>query len=89
MGKPELATDPKFATAAARREHQQEFMAVIGAWTATQPKETVYHILQEVRTVAGYVATVENLLHSEQLLARAFFHTMDHPVVGPARYPGR
>ena len=88
MGKPELAEDPRFATAAARREHQQEFLAVISAWTATRPKEDIYHILQELRTVAGYVATVEDLLQSKQLLAREFFHVLDHPVVGTARYPG-
>jgi CoA:oxalate CoA-transferase len=88
MGKPELADDPKFATSAARREHQQEFLAVISAWTASRPKEEIYHILQELRTVAGYVATVEDLFRSEQLLARAFFHTLEHAVVGQARYPG-
>ena len=38
--------------------------------------------------MAGYVATVADLFHSEQLLARAFFHTLDHPVVGTAQYPG-
>lgn len=88
MGKPELAEDPKFATAAARREHQQDFMAVLSAWTATQPKEKIYHILQELRTVAGYVATVEDLFQSKQLLAREFFRVLDHPAVGPAQYPG-
>jgi crotonobetainyl-CoA:carnitine CoA-transferase CaiB-like acyl-CoA transferase len=88
MGQPELAADPKFATPEARREHQQELLALIGAWTATRPKEELYHTLQELRTVAGYVATVADLFTSEQLLARQFFQTLDHPGVGPTQYPG-
>ena len=88
MGKPELTDDPKFATPEARREHQQELLALISAWTATRPKEELYHTLQELRSVAGYVATVADLFTSEQLLARQFFQTLDHPCVGPARYPG-
>jgi len=88
MGQPELADDARFATREARREHQQELQALISAWTATQPKEAIYHTLQELRTVAGYVATVEDLLQSRQLLAREFFQTLDHPYTGPARYPG-
>jgi crotonobetainyl-CoA:carnitine CoA-transferase CaiB-like acyl-CoA transferase len=34
------------------------------------------------------VATVADLFTSEQLLARQFFQTLDHPGVGPAQYPG-
>ncbi len=88
MGKPELVDDPKFNTPHARREHQQELMAIVSAWTATRPKEEIYHILQGLRTVAGYVATVADLLTSEQFASRHFFQTFDHPDVGPATYPG-
>jgi crotonobetainyl-CoA:carnitine CoA-transferase CaiB-like acyl-CoA transferase len=88
MGRPELADDPKFNTREARREHQQELLALINAWTATRPKEEIYHALQGLRTVAGYVATVADLGTSQQLLARAFFQCIDHPEAGMATYPG-
>ena len=72
MGRPELADDPKFNT---REAHGAPARAVtlISAWTATRPKEEIYHTLQGLRTVAGYVATVADLYTSQQLLAREFF----------------
>jgi len=88
MGRPELVDDPKFNTREARREHQQELLTLINEWTATRPKEEIYHTLQGLRTVAGYVATVADLRTSQQLLAREFFQCIDHPDAGTATYPG-
>lgn len=88
MGLPELADDPAFNTREARRINQQDLLSIIGNWVATQPKEHIYHTLQGLRTVAGYVATVEDLRNSAQLQFREFFQTIDHPVAGEAVYPG-
>jgi crotonobetainyl-CoA:carnitine CoA-transferase CaiB-like acyl-CoA transferase len=88
MGQPELADDPRFNTRDARRENQAELTAIISAWTAAHPKEDIYHTLQGLRTVAGYVATVEDLRTSEQLRARDFFQMIDHPSTGKGIYPG-
>jgi formyl-CoA transferase len=88
MGLPELADDPAFNTREARRINQQDLLSIIGDWVSTQPKERIYHTLQNLRTIAGYVATVEDLRNSEQLQFREFFQTIDHPVAGEAVYPG-
>jgi formyl-CoA transferase len=37
MGRPELASDARFATHSARGAHQEELDALIAAWTATMP----------------------------------------------------
>jgi crotonobetainyl-CoA:carnitine CoA-transferase CaiB-like acyl-CoA transferase len=88
MGRPELTDDPRFTTREARREHQHELLELVGAWTVTRPKEEIYHTLQELRTVAGYVATIADLFTSEQLLAREFFQPLAHPCTGTVMYPG-
>jgi formyl-CoA transferase len=88
IGRPELVDDARFNTPEARREHQHELLAIIGEWTVTRPKEEIYHTLQALQSVAGYVATVADLCASEQLLARQFFHRLDHPYAGEALYPG-
>ena len=88
IGRPELEDDPKFHTPEARRENQQDLLAILGDWIATRPQEEVYHIFQELRSVAGYVATVADLLVSRQLTAREFFQAIDHPSAGTAIYPG-
>lgn len=82
MGRPELANDPVFSTREGRREHQKEMLNIIGQWVATRPKEEVYHAFQALRTVAGYVATVEDLFTSKQLASRQFFQPVDHPFTG-------
>jgi crotonobetainyl-CoA:carnitine CoA-transferase CaiB-like acyl-CoA transferase len=88
IGRPDLKDHPAFSTPEARREHQQDLLAILSRWTATQPKEEIYHLLQELRSVAGYVATVEDLFTSRQLVARQFFQLIDHPSTGKALYPG-
>jgi CoA:oxalate CoA-transferase len=88
IGRPDLKEDPLFNTPEARREHQQDLLAILGTWIATRPKEEVYHILQELRSVAGYVATVEDLFTSRQLTARQFFQAIEHPYIGEGKYPG-
>ncbi len=88
MGRPELATDARFTTAEARREHQKDLLAILEAWTASRPKEEIYHTLQGLHSVAGYVATVEDLFRSEQFIARQFFQTLEHPQAGTGQYPG-
>ncbi len=88
MGVPELADDPAFSTREARREHQQDVLAIVGEWAATKSKEDIYHTLQGMRTIAGYVADVEDLLDSGQLRDRGFFQDIEHPHAGTATYPG-
>jgi crotonobetainyl-CoA:carnitine CoA-transferase CaiB-like acyl-CoA transferase len=88
IGRPDLKDSPTFNTPEARREHQQDLLAILGSWIATQSKEEIYHLLQELRSVAGYVATVEDLFTSRQFVARQFFQAIDHPSAGKALYPG-
>jgi crotonobetainyl-CoA:carnitine CoA-transferase CaiB-like acyl-CoA transferase len=88
IGRPELADDPKFATPEVRREHQQELLSILGEWAAARPKEEMYHTLQKLQSVAGYVATVADLFSSGQLQARTFFQSLHHPDTGDVLYPG-
>ena len=62
-------------------------LAIVGEWAATRTKEEIYHTLQGMRTIAGYVADVEDLLDSGQLRSREFFQTIEHPT--RARQPTR
>ena len=88
MGVPELVDDPSFNTIEARREHQPELLEIVGRWAANQPKEEMYHALQNLRTIAGYVATVEDLLGSGQMASRGFFQPVEGSENGQAVQPG-
>lgn len=88
MGVPDLAKDPRFITQEARRTNQRDLLEVVGDWAATKPKEEIYHALQSLRTITGYVATVEDLLLSQQFAYRKFFQTLADPVFGEVVHPG-
>jgi len=88
IGKPELIEDPRFATQEARRGNQQDLLAVISEWAMSKPKEEIYHTLQGLRTITGYVATVEDLLKSQQFIYRDFFQSIPDPLFGDIVQPG-
>jgi crotonobetainyl-CoA:carnitine CoA-transferase CaiB-like acyl-CoA transferase len=88
LGRPELVDDPRFSSASARREHREQLKEVVRDWVLGQDKEDVYHLLQGLRSIAGYVATAADVYRSGQLQARGFFQKIDHPVAGLASYPG-
>ena len=88
MGTPELVEDLRFTTQEARRANQRDLLEVVGNWAATKPKEEIYHTLQALRTITGYVATVEDLLASQQLAYREFFQPLPDHALGEVIHPG-
>ena len=88
IGRPDLTDDERFATSAVRRDNRDALQELVSKWVSTRPKMQVYHELQRLRSIAGYVATAPDLQQSEQLRQRGFFQEIDHPVVGTASYPG-
>ena len=88
LGRPDLVDDPRFASGAARRDHRDALKDVVRERVRGQDKEDVYHLLQGLRSIAGYVATAADVYRAGHLQARGFFQEIDHPVAGRARYPG-
>jgi crotonobetainyl-CoA:carnitine CoA-transferase CaiB-like acyl-CoA transferase len=90
MGKPELTDDPKFATPEARREHQQELLALISAWTATRPKEELYHTLHGA--VAGAAILPDagpSLRRAGPVPRRGLYHPWNGMAARPSATTGR
>ncbi len=87
-GHPEWLEDERFATAEARRAHDDELMAEVIAWAASVRKKDAYASGGEHRAPVTFIHTMEDLLESPQLAARGFLRRIDHPVAGAASYPG-
>jgi crotonobetainyl-CoA:carnitine CoA-transferase CaiB-like acyl-CoA transferase len=87
LGRPELVDDPRFASGAARRDHRDALKDVVREWVRGQDKEDVYHLLQGLRSIAGYVATAADVYRAGICSAR-FFQEIDHPVAGGPAIPG-
>ena len=70
MGRPELATDDRFATHGARGTNMVELDGMIGEWTATMPATRLLSVLADAGVPAGEIFTAETMLSDEHYAAR-------------------
>jgi benzylsuccinate CoA-transferase BbsF subunit len=88
IGKPELATDPRFATLAARKENEAALEALVSAWTATRRVAYVVDTLQAAGVAAGACADSKYLSEDPHLKEREYFVYREHPEVGKRQHCG-
>ena len=62
IAQPALATDPRFDTVEARRDHKDEIDSILNAWTATRGTWDVMHELQRNGVRAGVVEDLEDMV---------------------------
>ena len=70
MGKPELATDPRYATHVARGEHQAELDDCIADWTRAQTVAAVERKMLDASIPAGRVYTAPDILVDPHIAER-------------------
>jgi CoA:oxalate CoA-transferase len=78
--------DEKFDTLAGREEHTHEYGDAVEAWLLTRNKLDAYHEGQAAGQPWGYIATMKDLMESEQYQARSFLKEMAHPTIGKGTY---
>jgi len=88
VGRADLARDPGFASAAARRDRRDEVAALVQAWTARRPKAEVVRMLASAGVPAAPVNTVAEMVADPQVQAREMFVERDHPVYGRLKTTG-
>lgn len=88
MEQPGLATDPRFATLAARKQHEDELEILIRAWTETLSAEEVTKKLQAAGVAAYPALTNKELAEDAHMQQRGFFVELPHPEVGVRRHAG-
>jgi crotonobetainyl-CoA:carnitine CoA-transferase CaiB-like acyl-CoA transferase len=79
MGQPQLASDPRFQSHAARGTNQAELDALIAAWTKAQPLEQVLQAMEEASVPAGRIYRVPDMLNDPHYAARAALVGVPHP----------
>jgi crotonobetainyl-CoA:carnitine CoA-transferase CaiB-like acyl-CoA transferase len=88
VGRPELADDPRYATLAARKAHEDEVEEIVTAWTSTCSPEDGTSALQAAGVAAFTAATNRDLAEDPHLNARGFFVELPHPEVGTRKHVG-
>jgi formyl-CoA transferase len=85
MGRPDLASDPRFVDHAARGRNQAELDGVIADWTRTFALDDLLALLEEAGVPCGRVYRAPDMLTDPQFIAREAIVTTDHPVFGRIR----
>lgn len=85
-GREAWLADPRFATADARRRHEDDLNELIANWTRDKEAHALMDELQQAGVHAGVVNTVRDLFEDPQIAERRIWQTQDHPELGPLRY---
>ena len=88
IGRGDLARDPRFATAPARRDRRDEVADIIQEWTSRRSKAAVVATLAAGGVPAAPVNNVAEMIADPQVEARAMFVEMDDPTYGRLKTTG-
>ncbi len=70
IGRPELATDPDYATQLARSANEEHLDKIIGAWAVARSLDVVMEALNAAGIPAAPIYTVEDIFKDEHFKAR-------------------
>jgi crotonobetainyl-CoA:carnitine CoA-transferase CaiB-like acyl-CoA transferase len=88
IGQPQLADDPRFATAAMRKRNEDELDRIITQWTSTRERWEAARLLQQCGVAAMPTLTVKDLLEDSHLKERNFWVRLPHPEIGVRTHSG-
>jgi crotonobetainyl-CoA:carnitine CoA-transferase CaiB-like acyl-CoA transferase len=88
IGRPELATDPRFDTNDHRAENRFALVAIIEAWLQSFPtRDEPLAILEKVRILSAPVLDIAQIINHPQIKARGAMQEVPHPGLGPVGIP--
>ena len=82
MGQPELATNPRYATHAARGENLEELDEIIAGWSRQHTGADLLRIMEEHAVPAGLIYRAPEMLADPHFKARDAIVWMKHPDFG-------
>jgi crotonobetainyl-CoA:carnitine CoA-transferase CaiB-like acyl-CoA transferase len=88
MGKPELATDKRFANAAARKANEDALEDIISSWTKERDRWEVTEALQKAGVAAFPSMSNKDLATNPHLMTRGYLVQKEHPEVGKRIHAG-
>ena len=88
MGQPELSSDTRFASLAARKENEAALEAIVTAWTQERTAEDATQALQNAGIPAYPALDAIDMVNSPHVGARDYFVELEHPEVGTRRHMG-
>ena len=87
MGNPDWATNELFKDRTSRATHWDTLEPLLREWTMQHTKEEICQLAQARRVPITPVNGVEEIVKSQQLVARDFFVEIEHTEAGKVAYP--
>ena len=88
LGRPDLASDPRFTTNAGRVEHYESLKPALDFSIGARTLHDLTSALRAAGVPGGSVRTVAETLADPQIAARDMVATLQHPAAGPVRVMG-
>jgi crotonobetainyl-CoA:carnitine CoA-transferase CaiB-like acyl-CoA transferase len=88
MARPELASDPRFATAVARKTNEAELNEIIESWLRERDRDWMATQLNAAGVAAAPSRDARDLYADSHLRDRGAFVTVEHPDLGPLELVG-
>lgn len=88
LGRPDLATDARFAEPQARQEHREALLAELDAAFGTRDRDEWMRLLREAGVPVGPVHDYAAVVRDPQVLANAYVTTLEHPSLGTVGVAG-
>ncbi len=88
IGKPEMASDPRFATDMDRFHNAALIDAAVKEWMEQKTAAEIVAALDKARIPCSAVNTIDDALHDPQVAAREMIAHLDYPGLGVLPIPG-
>jgi formyl-CoA transferase len=88
IGRPELATDERFATHLARGDNQVELEGIVAEWARAHDAAEIDRLLNEAGVICGPIYTIADIFEDPQFQARDMLVEHVDPEFGPYIGPG-
>jgi len=82
IGGNELLQDPRFTTAAARRQHRTELEQIVRTWASGKTRQEIWDGLRELDYFGAPVLSIGEVMEDQHIKERRAFIERDHPTAG-------
>lgn len=88
MGRPELATDDRYATMLGRIRHRETLVALVSDWVkGFGSVRAVLACLEAHQVPCAPIHSVDEVANDPQVVARGMLVELEHPIAGKVRLP--
>jgi crotonobetainyl-CoA:carnitine CoA-transferase CaiB-like acyl-CoA transferase len=88
MDRPDIIKDPRYATNAARMEHNEDMQKIVSEWVQNQPRKEILAILESHNVVAAGVNDARDVTEDPHFSERTLVDLTGSDLLGKVKMPG-